>query len=98
LTGKGKKIKSQQGKEEICHFYLLGIKLWAKRKTEAAIFLENFNVMNKMEKTPEIMTSLKLKYEKGLQFSLADLIIASLAVENDMVLITSDEVMFIINR
>ena len=72
--------------------YLLGVKLWTKRKTEATRFLENFNVINTTEKTPEIMTSLKLKYDKkGLQFSLADLIIASLAVENDIVLVSSDE-------
>ena len=72
--------------------YLLGIKLWTKRKTEAARFLGNFNVINTTEKTPEVMTSLKLKYgKKGLQFSLSDLIIASLAVENDMVLVSSDE-------
>lgn len=71
--------------------YLLGIKLWTKRKTEAARFLENFNIINTTERTPEIMTSLKLKYDKkGLQFSLSDLIIASLAVENDLLLATSD--------
>jgi len=72
--------------------YLIGISLWAKRKTEAARFLENFNIINTTEMTPEIMTSLKLNYDKkGSQFSLADLIIASLAIENNMVLVTSDE-------
>lgn len=71
--------------------YLLGIKLWAKRKTEAVSLLENFNIINTTENTPEIMTSLKLKYDKkGSQFSLSDLIIASLAIENNMVLVTSD--------
>jgi len=72
--------------------YLLGIKLWTRRKTEAVRFLENFNVINTTEKTPEIMTSLKLKYDKkGLQLSLSDLIIASLAVENYMLLVSSDQ-------
>lgn len=72
--------------------YLMGIKLWTKRKNEATKFLENFNTINTTEKTAEIMTSLKLKYDKaGLQFSLADLIIASLAIENNMVLVTSDK-------
>ena len=72
--------------------YLLGIKLWTKRRAEAIRFLENFNVINTTEKTPEIMTSLKLKYDKkGLQFSLSDLIIASLAIENHVLLVSSDE-------
>ena len=71
--------------------YLIGIKLWTKRKNEATKFLENFNIINTTERTAEIMTSLKLKYDKaGLQFSLADLIIASLAIENNMILVTSD--------
>jgi predicted nucleic acid-binding protein len=53
--------------------------------------LENFNIINATQETPHIMTSLKLKYEKkGLQLSLSDLIIASLAVENDTALATPD--------
>lgn len=72
--------------------YLMGVKLWIKRKIEAANFLENFSIVNTTDKTPEIMTSLRLKYErKGLQLSLSDLIIASLAIENKMTLLTSDE-------
>jgi len=72
--------------------YLVGIQLWTKRKSEAMKFLENFNIINTTEKTAETMTSLKLKYDKaGLQFSLPDLIIASLAIENNMVLVTSDK-------
>lgn len=71
--------------------FLLGIKLLVRKKLAAVRFLENFNVINTTEKTPEIMTSLRLKYDKkGSQFSLSDLIIASLAIENDMVLVTSD--------
>ena len=72
--------------------YLMGVKLWIKRKIEAANFLENFSIVNTTDKTPEIMTSLRLKYDrKGLQLSLSDLIIASLAIENKMTLLTSDE-------
>jgi len=71
--------------------YLIGIRLWTKRKTDAIKFLENFNIVNTTEKTPETMSSLKLKYDKeGKVFSLSDLIIASLSIENGMVLVTSD--------
>ena len=72
--------------------FLMGIKLWTKNKTEAIDFLKNFNVINTTEETAEIMVSLKSKYDKqGKIFSLSDLIIASLTIENDMVLITSDK-------
>jgi predicted nucleic acid-binding protein len=72
--------------------YMLGIEQWTRKKREAQTFLRNFNIINTTEKTAEIMTSLRIKYDKkGLQFSLADLIIASLTVENRMVLVTSDK-------
>jgi len=72
--------------------YLMGVKLGIKRKIEATKFLENFNIINTTDRTPEIMTSLRFKYDrKGLQLSLSDLIIASLAIENKMTLLTSDE-------
>ncbi|MGH9921557.1 MAG: type II toxin-antitoxin system VapC family toxin [Nitrososphaerales archaeon] len=71
--------------------YLMGVRLWTKSKTEATRFLENFDIINTTEKTPEIMASLRFKYDKkGVQFSLSDLIIASLALENKMTLLTSD--------
>jgi len=71
--------------------YLLGTKLWVRGKPVAIRFLDNFNLINTTEKTPEIMASLKLKYDKkGFQLSLSDLIIASLAIENNMVLVTAD--------
>jgi len=71
--------------------FLMGINLWTKNKIDAIDFLKSFNVINTTEETAEIMVSLRLKYDKqGTVFSLSDLIIASLAIENDMVLITSD--------
>lgn len=72
--------------------YLVGIELWTKRKNEALKFLENLDIINTTEKTAKIMASLKLKYDKtGSQFSLADLIIAGLAIENNIILVTSDK-------
>jgi len=71
--------------------FSMGINLWTKNKPEAIDFLKSFNVINTTEETAEIMVSLRLKYDKhGIVFSLSDLIIASLAIENDMILITSD--------
>jgi len=70
--------------------YLIGIQT-TKRKSEATKILENFITINTTERTPEIMASIKSKYDKkGILFSLADLIIACLAIENGMTLLTSD--------
>jgi len=70
--------------------YLIGIQA-AKRKPEATKILENFITINTTEQTSEIMASIKSKYDKkGILFSLADLIIACLAIENGMTLLTSD--------
>jgi tRNA(fMet)-specific endonuclease VapC len=72
--------------------YFMGIKQLTKRKNEATKFLENFDIINTTENTAEVMASLRFKYDKmGIQFSLADLIIASMAIENNMTLITSDK-------
>lgn len=71
--------------------YLVGINVLTKKKGEAVRFLENFGLINTTEETSTIMASLKLKYEKlGKMLPLPDLIIASLAIENDMLLVTSD--------
>jgi predicted nucleic acid-binding protein len=72
--------------------YLVGISLLTKRKAPASQFLGNFDVINTTDKTAEIMASLRVKYEKlGIVIPLPDLIIASLAIENNMVLVTSDK-------
>ena len=71
--------------------YLMGIKLLTKRKTEAIKFLENFTIINTTEKTPEIMASIRSIYDKkGITLSLSDLIIACLAIENNLTLLTTD--------
>jgi predicted nucleic acid-binding protein len=72
--------------------YFIGIKQLTKRKNEATKFLENFDIINTTENTAEVMASLRFKYDNlGVQFSLADLIVASLAIENNMALVTSDK-------
>ena len=72
--------------------YLMGIKSLTKRRNEAKKFLENFDIVNTTENTAEVMASLRFKYDNlGIQFSLADLIVASLAIENNMTLVTSDK-------
>lgn len=72
--------------------YLVGIGLLTKKKAQAAQFLGHFSIINTTAKTAEIMASLRVKYEKlGTVVPLPDLIIASLAIENNMVLVTSDK-------
>ena len=54
-------------------------------------FLNKFNCLKASAKTAEILAELKYKYDKkGLALPLADLIIASQAIENNMVLVTRD--------
>lgn len=73
--------------------FLLGLKLKPPRNAkQAQAFVSRFDILNTTEKTSELLTDLKFKYDrKGLALSLADLIIASLAIENDMVLVTKDK-------
>ena len=72
--------------------YIVGISRLTKRKAQAMELLENFDIVNTTAKTAEVMASLRLKYDKrGMRLSLSDLLIAGLAVENDMVLVTSDK-------
>ena len=71
--------------------YLIGIRMLTKRRPQAIKLLENFDVINTTAKTAEVMASLRSKYDKrGMMLSLSDLLIAGLAIENDMVLVTSD--------
>jgi predicted nucleic acid-binding protein len=72
--------------------FLLGIKLKPPKNVKEAVeYVRKFHVLNTTERTPEILAELKVKYDrKGLMLSLADLIIASLVIENSMILITRD--------
>ena len=67
--------------------FLIGLKLsLLTRKTAARNFLNQFSILNTTNETAELMESLKSEYDKkGHVMSLADLIIASLVIENKMV-------------
>lgn len=54
-------------------------------------FLNKFNCLKASNKTAEILAELRYKYDKkGVTLPLADLIIASQTIENNMFLITKD--------
>ncbi len=62
-----------------------------KNKEKALVFLNNFSVIQTSKKTAGILAKLKYKYDrKGIVIPLADLLIASLVIENSMVLLTKD--------
>lgn len=72
--------------------FVLGIKLKPPRNAkESVAFVKRFDILNTTERTSELMADLKFKYDrKGLLLPIADLIITSLVIENDMVLVTRD--------
>ena len=72
--------------------FLLGIQEKSpKNKEKAVAFLNNFTVLQTTKQTAGILTNLKHKYDKkGIVLSLADLLIASLAIENNRILVTKD--------
>ena len=62
-----------------------------KNKQKALAFLNNFMVLLPSEKTAQILVDLKYKCEqKGITLPLADLLIASVVIENKMILVTTD--------
>ena len=73
--------------------FLLGVKIKPPKKAkEAVTFIKKFDILNSTERTSELLADLKYKYDrKGMALSLSDLIIASLVIENDMVLVTMDK-------
>ncbi len=72
--------------------YMIGLKLHNNKFfSERLQFLNKFNVLNTTQRTAEILSDLKIKYDKsGKGLSLADLLIASLVIENDLTLLTMD--------
>lgn len=77
----------------ITHFeFLYGLKKNRPKKFENIIhFLKEFFVLETTIETSDILSDLKLKYEKeGKSFSLSDLLIASQVIENNFVLVTMD--------
>ncbi|MBI4918344.1 type II toxin-antitoxin system VapC family toxin [archaeon] len=62
-----------------------------KNKNKSLLFVKKFKVIQTTDKTAEILSDLKSTCEKkGLSLPLADLMIASQAIENNFVLITLD--------
>lgn len=62
-----------------------------KNKEISLMFIEEFHCLQTTKKTSRILSDLKYKYENlGKSFYLADLIIASQAIENNMTLVTKD--------
>ena len=72
--------------------FLLGVKIKShENQAKAKSFVEKFGVLNTSDRTASVLADLKTKYDRRVEvMSLADLIIASLAIENDMFLISRD--------
>jgi len=89
--------KSYQSPAEITFMsyyeFLRGIKLKKPKNCEESIeFLNNFKVIRVTLKTAEILSDLKVKYDKlGISFSITDLMIASQVIENHGILVTRDK-------
>ncbi len=72
--------------------FLFGINKKTSRKKESLEFIRTFPVLNTTKRTAEILAKLKNKYnKKGFELPLADFLIASLVIENNMILLTSDK-------
>ena len=62
-----------------------------KNKERSLAFIEKFYFLRPTKTTASILSDLKYKYDKlGKPIPLADLIIASQSIENNMTLVTSD--------
>jgi len=72
--------------------FLFGLKEKSpKNKEKAVIVLKKFGVLHTTKNTAEILSDLKYKYEKtGKTLPLADILIAALVIENNMVFVTKD--------
>lgn len=78
----------------ISHFeYFFGLKKRMPKNFEKLLrILKQFYLLQITEKTSDILSDLKLKYDsQGIQFSLADLLIASQVIENNLILVTLDK-------
>lgn len=73
--------------------FLRGLKIGKPKKyAELREFVEQFNVLNTTKSTAEILSDLKMKYDSvGESLPLADLLIASQIIENNLTLITKDK-------
>lgn|SRR3989338_3499608 len=63
-----------------------------KNKDKALSFLNNFVTLHTSDKTAAILANLKFKYDsQGVVVPLADILIAALVIENNMILVTRDK-------
>ncbi len=72
--------------------FLLGIKEKSQENQKKALeILNQFIILHTTDKTANILSNLKYTYEnKGITLKLADLIIASIVIENGLILVTQD--------
>jgi predicted nucleic acid-binding protein len=73
--------------------FLNGLKIGKPRKYKELLeFLNNFSVLQTTKNTADILSDLKIKYDKlEISLPLADLLIASQAIENHLTLVTEDK-------
>lgn len=73
--------------------YLIGLKIRKSKSFQTnLIFLKKFNVLHTTDSSAEILSDLKIKYDKkGIALSLADLLSASIVIDNNLVLVTKDK-------
>lgn len=72
--------------------FILGTKEKNITNREKALsFLQHFAVIHTTRETSSLLAELKYKYDrKGISLSLADLLIACLVIENNLILVTKD--------
>jgi len=73
--------------------YLIGLKIRKSKSFQTnLIFLKKFNVLHTTISSAEILSDLKIKYDrKGISLSLADLLSASIVIDNSLTLVTKDK-------
>ncbi len=73
--------------------YLTGLKIRKNKSFQTnLIFLKKFNILHTTNSSAEILSDLKIKYDKkGIALSLADLLSASIIIDNNLVLVTKDK-------
>ena len=73
--------------------YLTGLKIRKSKSFQNnLIFLKKFNVLHTTNSSADILSDLKIKYDKkGISLSLADLLSASIVIENGLILVTKDK-------
>ena len=73
--------------------FIRGLKMRRNKDYEKRVaFIDRFNILKTSKKTAEILADLRIKYEhQGITLPLADLLIASQVIENQLTLVTLDK-------